>query len=231
VKLSIIIPAFNENDDVIPLIDELKLIDDATVVVVDDCSEEQYARMYETIDGITLIRHEVNKGKSEALLTGIKAQKADYYLILDADLRGVTEHHVQELLTHAANYDVLCLTRGDDKKMFKILGSTYLTRGEHLLRDSFIEKYSTTLFDGTRWGFDNNINDIIRKEDVRFAFCTLEGVTHKMKSEKYSFLTGLLLDLKMFYLVPIKKYKLIYWITTYLSLLPHIRASIRVPQR
>lgn len=229
-NLSIVIPAFNENKDIITLINELQLVEGVSITVVDDHSEQEFAEMYKTIQGITLIRHEKNMGKSQALLTGIQAHKADFYLILDADLHGVSAHQIRLLQEIAPSYDVLCLVRGDDRELFKLAGATYITRGEHLLTQAFIEKYSTVLFDGTRWGFDNNINDIIRKKEVHFAFCELEGVSHKVKSEKYPFFTGLLLDLKMFYQVPIKKYKLIFWLSTYLSLLPHIRSRIRIPK-
>lgn len=228
--LSIVIPAYNESEDIVQLIHSVQKASDFPVIVVDDYSEAVYADMYRSIPNITLIRHDTNKGKTQAVHTGIQATTSEYILVLDADLHGVTANHIAELLLLAPSYDVLCLVRGSDRPLFKLLGATFITRGEHLLKRSFVEKHRDILFDGTRWGFDNNINDILRKESVTYKFCELEGVNHKVKAQKYPFFTGLLLDLKMFYLVPIKKYKLIFWITTYLSLLPKIRSRVHIHQ-
>lgn len=230
VNLSVIIPAFNENEDILNLINELKRIENVSIIVVDDHSEEVFAELYRGIEGITLIRHEYNKGKAAAIKTGIDVSTTEYLLIIDADLIGMTANHIKGVLALAQDNDVICMVRGADNKLFTLLGSTFIARGEHLITKTFIKQYEDQLFDGTRWSFENNLNKILIKEKPRYVFCELRGLNHKVKAKKYPFFTGLYLDLKMAYQVGIQKYKLVFWLTTYFGLYPKFRTRIIIEQ-
>lgn len=231
-EITVIIPAYNENEDIIPLIEAVKQSTSVNeIIVVDDASQPKYAEIYRSISDITLITHPKNKGKSPAVLTGIQAAKTDTIMILDADLLHVTGTHIDNLAQQIQQYDVICMIRGADSTFGKTVGSTYITRGEHLMKKSFIERFKDILFDGTRWGFDNNINDVLLRDDVTFTFAELVGVSHKMKSNKYSFVKGAVLDLQMFYLVVVKKYKIYQWVSTYIKLWPYIQKRLRIQSK
>lgn len=87
-KISIIIPAFNEQNTVEEVI---KLVKKARgfrkeIIVVDDASTDGTGQVLERIRGITLIRHRRNQGKGSAIRTGITQATGEYILVQDADL-------------------------------------------------------------------------------------------------------------------------------------------------
>lgn len=96
-KLSIIIPAYNEELTIQTILEKVKnvtMIGDVTkeIIVVNDCSKDktenkviQYKEANPSLE-ISYYKHEVNKGKGAALHTGIKEAKGDLIIIQDADL-------------------------------------------------------------------------------------------------------------------------------------------------
>jgi len=96
-RLSIIIPAYNEEATITSLLDkvvEVKLINDIKkeFIIVNDCSKDgteakvlDYKKANPDLD-IRYLKHEVNKGKGAALHTGIQHASGDYLIIQDADL-------------------------------------------------------------------------------------------------------------------------------------------------
>lgn len=97
-KLSIIIPCFNEIDTIRSIISAVKQapIELKEVIVVDDCSTDGTRELLKseietTIDQV--IYHEKNQGKGAALRTGFKYATGDIVVVQDADL----EYDPQEL--------------------------------------------------------------------------------------------------------------------------------------
>jgi glycosyltransferase involved in cell wall biosynthesis len=96
-KLSIIIPAYNEAKTIHLILDKIKkvtLLSDLKkeIVIVDDCSKDgtqEAIKFYienNTDIEISYFKHEVNKGKGAALHTGIKEATGEFLVIQDADL-------------------------------------------------------------------------------------------------------------------------------------------------
>ena len=96
-KLSVVVPAYNEEKNIRIILRKLSLSSNIyninrEVIVVNDCSKdntlqeiEKFIKSNPKID-ITLINHEMNKGKGAALRTGIKHATGDLVIIQDADL-------------------------------------------------------------------------------------------------------------------------------------------------
>ena len=83
--VTIIIPAYNEEEGINNVITQLKeLSENYEIIVVDDGSTDNtYKLANET--GVKVIRHPYNKGYGAALKTGIRNAEADIVLFMDAD--------------------------------------------------------------------------------------------------------------------------------------------------
>jgi glycosyltransferase involved in cell wall biosynthesis len=89
-KLSVIIPVYNEVNNISEILKRVqaqKLANE--IVVVDDGSTDGTRTVLKELDGnskVRVILHERNRGKGAAVVTGFKASLGDILLIQDADL-------------------------------------------------------------------------------------------------------------------------------------------------
>ncbi len=100
-KLSIVIPAYNEQDGIAAILERVLGIRpglaaagvaDLEVVVVDDGSRDQTAEVVSTYTNVRLVRHEKNRGYGAALKTGFCNASGNLLAFLDADGTYPPEH-------------------------------------------------------------------------------------------------------------------------------------------
>ena len=123
-KLSIVIPCYNERGTIEAVIDAVRAAPggEKEIIVVDDCSRDGSGELLEgplraKVDRV--LRHPVNRGKGAALRTGIAHATGDIVIIQDADL----EYDPQQ-------YPVLIEPILQDKADV-VYGSRFLGGGPH----------------------------------------------------------------------------------------------------
>jgi glycosyltransferase involved in cell wall biosynthesis len=121
-RLSIVVPAYNEERFIGTLLERIRAVDvsryglEKEIIVVDDCSKDGTINVVSRFPDVVLCRHERNGGKGRAVRTGIERATGDYLMIQDADLEYDPEDYMPML-------DALLSRHGD-----VVYGSRY-TRG------------------------------------------------------------------------------------------------------
>lgn len=91
--LSVVIPAFNEQDGIVQIVERVRAVRPALeagaialeIVVVDDGSKDKTALLAAQCADTRVIRHLVNRGYGAALKTGFRHASGEYLAFIDAD--------------------------------------------------------------------------------------------------------------------------------------------------
>jgi len=90
VKLSVVIPVFNEAETLLEILNRVQAEStEKEIIIVDDCSTDGTRAVLKKLEsnaGIRVLYHERNKGKGAALRTGFAAASGEIVIIQDADL-------------------------------------------------------------------------------------------------------------------------------------------------
>jgi glycosyltransferase involved in cell wall biosynthesis len=86
-QLTVVIPAFNEEDTILRVVERVRAIPfSLQIIVVDDCSSDRTAELARGLEDVEFRRHDVNQGKGAALRTGFALARGRVVVVQDADL-------------------------------------------------------------------------------------------------------------------------------------------------
>ena len=114
-KLSIVIPCYNEAKDITSNVKKVKdyLIDkkiDHELILVNDGSKDNTKEVIESIEGVVALSYEKNRGKGGAVKYGIESATGDYVLFMDADL-STDISAIEKVVELAPQYDLIIGSR------------------------------------------------------------------------------------------------------------------------
>ena len=110
-KLSAVIPVYNEEGAVSHVIDNVQRVLDKTsfeyeIIIVNDGSTDKSRGILEEIRKIKVVHHPYNLGYGAALKTGIRNAKGDFILIIDSDMT-YPIYEIPLLLKYIDEYDMV----------------------------------------------------------------------------------------------------------------------------
>lgn len=196
--VSCIIPAYNEASRISgvlravvghPLVHE--------TIVIDDGSEDN---THDVVTGfpVTLLAEEHNRGKTAALVRGIKASTGEILLFLDADLIGITAADVTALLTPvlSGEADVSMSLRNNTPLWSFLLGFDFLA-GERVVPRATLTPHLAVMQTLPPFGFEVFMNNIVIANHLRLRVVPWGKVSSPYKYRKFGLWKGFRSDFSM----------------------------------
>jgi glycosyltransferase involved in cell wall biosynthesis len=199
-SVTAIIPAYNEEKYISNVLQALRKVEEITqIIVVSDGSTDntvQEALSY----GVQVINLQKNIGKGGALTIGLQYTLEDIVLFLDADLIGLTEEHIFNLIRPVMN-DQAEMTVGIFEKgrlatdMAQAI-SPYLS-GQRCIKKRWLEQIDNLAISG--FGAEKVVTNYAQQKKLRTIYVHLPKMSHVMKEEKLGLVRGFLYRMKMYW--------------------------------
>jgi len=162
-RLSVVVPAYNEEENILPLAEEIvaalsSLPGGFELILVDDASTDSTARCIREIalPQVRGVFHQINCGQSAAVGSGFQAARGEWIATLDGDGQN-DPADIPAMLEQAARSDVDCVTGVRRKR-----------------RDTFIRRFSSKTANGFRnWITGDQVSDsgcgirVVRRSALR----------------------------------------------------------------
>ena len=198
--VSVVIPALNEEEtvsEIVSLLASIQLVDEI-IVVCDGCTDNtaQFAKT----SGARVIELSQNIGKGGAMMVGVRAASNDVILFLDADLLGLTEECVINLVTPVlrgnADMTVGIFEKG---RMATDLAQTVapFLSGQRAVKRSLLEGMSD--LDASRFGVEIALTRFAVEKDMAVEEVVLKDMSHRMKEEKLGLVKGVAARMRMYW--------------------------------
>ncbi|MFW5998165.1 MAG: glycosyltransferase family 2 protein [Halanaerobiaceae bacterium] len=197
-KITALIPAYNEENTIGTIIKTLKkmeIIDE--ILVVDDGSEDNTSEVSRKL-GARVVRLKENQGKGAAIQKGIENINSDIALMLDGDLIGLHQEHINKLIYPVLDGEVdMAVGVFNEGRGLTDLAQlvTPNLSGQRALKLEVIKDLNLKK---EGFGVEIYLNKYV-KENGKVKFVDLPELTHVMKEEKMGFIKGLLARFKMYW--------------------------------
>lgn len=185
-KISCIIPAYNEAERIGAVLDAvIQCSEIEEIIVVDDFSQDRTVDVVAKYNSVTLIKHSSNKGKSMSIYTGVKKSTGDVLLFLDADLLNLRKEDIRKMLDGFLNGGVdICISlRGNAPFLWRCIGLDYLS-GERCFMKSLIEDYLEDIKLLSGFGLEVFLNRLVISKSLKIKIITWPIVKSPLKRIK-----------------------------------------------
>ncbi len=198
-KVTALIPAYNEEKTISTVVEILKkneIINE--ILVIDDGSSDKTAEMAR-LAGAKVVSLETNQGKGAALQKGIEEIENEIIIMLDGDLIGLRNIHIENLvkplLSNEVDMTVGVFNEGRGLTDLAQMLSPNLS-GQRAVKKEIIKDLKNLRNAG--YGVEVALNKYVKKNG-RLKFVELPELTHLMKEEKRGFTQGIVDRGKMYW--------------------------------
>lgn len=186
-KVSCVIPAYNEEpriENILraacghPLISE--------IIVVDDGSQDNTKEVVKKFHEVRLVINEKNMGKSYTVARGIEEAKEDIILLLDADLIGLTQKNITDLIEPviSGRADMSISLRQNAIWLYRKIGLD-LVSGERVFYKKIVERDLEKIKNLFGYGLETcYFNKLIIKNRYRIKVVFWDNVSFVWKQQK-----------------------------------------------
>ncbi len=199
-KVAAIIPAYNEEQTIGEVAEALmnfESIDE--VIVVNDGSEDQTAQVARR-HPVTVIDLQENLGKGGAMVEGSAHTDADILLFIDADLVGLTQQHINQLLQPVVQGDA-DMTVGvfEEGRLATDLAQKIapFLSGQRAIHRRLWDVIPE--LEDSRYGVEMTLSRYAEKNNSPVEVVYLQDLSQVMKEEKHGFWRGVVQRLKMYW--------------------------------
>jgi glycosyltransferase involved in cell wall biosynthesis len=199
-KISCIIPAYNEEKTVFGVVEAVKgsgLFDE--IIVISDGSTDMTPYILKRVNGIDFIDLERNIGKGGAVWHGLQRATGEIIVMLDADLIGVSKEHLEKIINPLKDEGIHnCIGIIQHKSRW------WMSLSQFFLSDlSGQQAFFKYLVEGVdikdkRFGVEIALKHHFKKKNARVKKVFLRGVSHLMKEQKMGFEEGIKHRSKMY---------------------------------
>ncbi len=199
-KVAAIVPAYNEETTITNVINVLKqssLVDE--VIVVSDGSIDGTVKIARKA-GANVIDLAKNVGKGGAMKAGSLHTDANVYLFIDADLVGLDEQHISDLLKPVlqgtAEMSVGLFEHGRFATDLAQKVAPFLS-GQRAIKKELFHKIPD--IENSRFGVEMSLSRYADKHKTSVAEVRLHNLYQIMKEEKRGLVKGFAMRIKMYW--------------------------------
>lgn len=195
-----IVPAYNEEktiENVVRVLISSPRI--GQVIVVSDGSQDNTAAIAANL-GALVVNLPENVGKGGAMMAGIKQTDAQYIMFLDADLIGLRQTHIEQLvapiLQGRTDMTLGVFKKGRATTDLAQKVAPYLS-GQRVVRADYIRSIED--MDIARFGVELALTRYIEENEINYEIVELNDLSHVMKEEKLGLWRGMGARMKMYW--------------------------------
>jgi glycosyltransferase involved in cell wall biosynthesis len=198
-KISVIIPAYNEQATIAEVIKTVKKVPEIiSIMVVSDGSTDRTVEIAHSLD-VQVYEIGKNIGKGGAIKRGFDKTNSEILLFLDADLIGLKTEHIYSLvdpiIDDSADMTIGIFSKGRLLTDLPQFITPYLS-GQRAMKREIIETIPD--LDLLKYGLEMAITKTVKKYNYRVTKVKLYNLTQRIKEEKYGIVEGTKKRLQMY---------------------------------